>query len=119
MSNTVSNTHGLGVVGKSVPKLENREKVLGKAEYIADIYPPHMVHGALLASPHAHALILGYDVTEALAAPGVVAVLTGDDVGEGRMGAFIKDEHAIAKHRVRYRVPDIGAGINARAGFGG
>jgi CO/xanthine dehydrogenase Mo-binding subunit len=102
MSNTVSNTHGLGVVGKSVPKLENREKVLGKAEYIADIYPPHMVHGALLASPHAHALILGYDVTEALAAPGVVAVLTGDDVGEGRMGAFIKDEHAIAKHRVRY-----------------
>lgn len=96
------NKHGLGGVGQSVPKLENQEKVLGKAEYIADLYPPHMVHAAVLASPHAHALIVGYDITDALAAPGVVAVLTGDDVGEGRMGAFIKDEHAIAKHRVRY-----------------
>ena len=36
------------------------------------------------------------------AAPGVVAVLTGDDVGEGRMGAFIKDEHALAKGKTLY-----------------
>ena len=92
----------LGGVGHSVPKLDNREKVLGKAEYIADLSRPHMVHGAVLGSPHAHALILGYDVSEALAAPGVVAVITGDDVGTGRMGAFIKDENAIAKERVRY-----------------
>lgn len=89
-------------VGQPVPKLENREKVLGKAEYIADLYRPGMVHGAFLGSPHAHARILGYDVSDALKAPGVVAVLTGDDVGDGRMGAFIKDEHAIAKRKVLY-----------------
>jgi CO/xanthine dehydrogenase Mo-binding subunit len=45
---------------------------------------------------------LGYDVSQALAAEGVVAVITGDDVGLGRMGAFIKDEHAIAKGKVLY-----------------
>ena len=90
-------------VGRSIPKLENREKVLGRAEYIDDLYRPGMLHAAILGSPHAHAKILSYDVSEALAAQGVVAVLTGDDVpADGRMGAFIKDEHAIAKGKVLY-----------------
>ena len=90
-------------VGRSIPKLENREKVLGCAQYIDDLYRPGMLHAAILGSPHAHAKILSYDLSEALAAPGVVAVLTGDDVpADGRMGAFIKDEHAIAKGKVLY-----------------
>lgn len=91
-----------GTVGKSVAKPDNLEKVQGRAEYIADLYRPGMLHGAILASPHAHARILGYDLTDAFNAPGVVAIITGDDVGEGRMGAFIKDEHAIAKGKVLY-----------------
>ena len=90
-------------VGRSIPKLENREKVLGRADYIDDLYRPGMLHAAILGSPHAQAKIISYDVSEALAAPGVVAVLTGDDVpADGRMGAFIKDEHAIAKGKVLY-----------------
>ena len=91
-----------GAVGQSVPKVDSLEKVQGRAEYIADLYRPGMLHGAILASPYPHARIRGYDLTEALAAPGVVAIITGDDVGGGRMGAFIKDEHAIAKGKVLY-----------------
>jgi len=89
-------------VGRSIPKLENREKVLGEAQYIADLQRPGMLHAAILGSPYPHARIRGYDTAAALAAPGVVAVLTGDDVGEGRMGAFIKDEHALAKGKTLY-----------------
>ncbi|HEY8013687.1 MAG TPA: molybdopterin cofactor-binding domain-containing protein, partial [Dongiaceae bacterium] len=89
-------------VGRSIPKLENREKVLGEAQYIADLQRPGMLHGAILGSPYPHARIRGYDIAAALAAPGVVGVLTGDDVGEGRMGAFIKDEHALAKGKTLY-----------------
>ncbi len=89
-------------VGQVAEKLDSREKVVGRSEYIADLYRPDMVHAAVLGSPFAHARIVGYDVTEARAAPGVVAVLTGDDVGDGRMGAFIKDEHALAKGKARY-----------------
>jgi len=89
-------------VGRSTPKLENREKVTGRAEYIDDLYRPGMLHAAILGSPYAHARILSYDVSEALAAPGVVGVITGDDVPDGRMGAFIKDEHALAKGKVLY-----------------
>ena len=89
-------------VGQPVAKVDSLEKVRGQAQYIADLYRPGMLHGAILASPYPHARILGYDLTEALAAPGVVAIVTGDDVGDGRMGAFIKDEHAIAKGKVMY-----------------
>lgn len=89
-------------VGRSTPKLENREKVVGRAEYIDDLSRPGILHAAILGSPHAHARILSYDVADALAAPGVVGIITGDDVPDGRMGAFIKDEHALAKGKVLY-----------------
>lgn len=100
--NEFTNTPTGVAVGRSTPKLENREKVTGRAEYIDDLYRPGMLHAAILGSPHAHARILSYDVSEALAAPGVVGVITGDDVPDGRMGAFIKDEHALAKGKVLY-----------------
>ncbi|MCL4800617.1 MAG: xanthine dehydrogenase family protein molybdopterin-binding subunit [Burkholderiales bacterium] len=90
------------VVGQSVPRLEVREKLTGRAQYVADLYRPRMLHGAILGSPHAHARIKSYDVSAARAAPGVHCVLTGEDFGDHRMGAFIKDEHAIAKGKVRY-----------------
>lgn len=92
-----------GAVGQSIAQLEAQEKVCGAAQYIADLYRPKMLHAAVLQSPHAHARILRYDLGEALSLPGVRAIVTGDDVSEGnRMGAFIKDEHAIAKGKVRY-----------------
>jgi CO/xanthine dehydrogenase Mo-binding subunit len=90
-------------VGADVPQVDGREKLDGSAQYIADLYRPGMLHGAILQSPHAHARIRGYDVKAALALPGVRAVVTGDDVPDNQhMGAFIKDEPALAKGKVRY-----------------
>jgi CO/xanthine dehydrogenase Mo-binding subunit len=90
-------------VGAPVAQLESDEKLTGRAQYIADLYRPGMLHGAIAQSPHAHARILGYDLSAALALPGVRAIVTGDDVEDGhRMGAFIKDEPALAKGKVRY-----------------
>lgn len=90
-------------VGRRLPRIESREKAEGRAQYIADLTRPGMLHAAMLQSPHAHARIRGYDTSAALATPGVHAVVTGDDFAEAnRMGAFIKDEHALAKGKVRY-----------------
>lgn len=89
-------------LGDRLPRLEAREKVNGGAQYIADLYRSGMLYAALLGSPYAHARIKGYDVTAAIGMPGVHTVLTGDDFPDGMMGAFIKDEHAIAKYKVRY-----------------
>jgi len=91
-----------GAVGSAFARVDVREKVEGRAQYTADLYRPGMLHGAILGSPHAHARIKSYDIGAALAVTGVHCVITGDDFGDHRMGAFIKDEHAIAKHKVRY-----------------
>jgi len=91
-----------GGVGASLPRLETAEKVTGAAHYIADLYRPNMLHAAIVQSSVAHARITGYDTAAARAIPGVAAVLTGEDFPDGLMGAFIKDEHAIAKDRIRY-----------------
>ena len=39
------------------------DKLTGRAQYIADLYRPGMLHGAILQSPHAHARIRGYDLS--------------------------------------------------------
>ena len=100
-------------VGASIPQLESHEKLTGSAQFIADLSRPGMLHAAIVQSPHAHARIRGYDLQAALALPGVRAIVTGDDLGDGhRMGAFIKDEPAFAKGKVRY-VGEIVAAVAA------
>lgn len=89
-------------VGARLQRVDAREKVDGRARYIADLERPGMLHAAILGSTQPHARIRGYDLAEALAVPGVRAIVTGDDCPHARMGAFIKDEHAIAKGKVRY-----------------
>ncbi|MBK6863522.1 MAG: xanthine dehydrogenase family protein [Ideonella sp.] len=100
-------------VGAPIGQLEGRDKLTGAAQYIADLNRPGLLHGALLQSPYAHARIKRYDLQAALALPGVRAIVTGDDVQEThRMGPFIKDEHALAKGKVRY-VGEIVAAVAA------
>ncbi|MDM0001748.1 xanthine dehydrogenase family protein molybdopterin-binding subunit [Variovorax sp. J22P240] len=102
-----------GGVGQGIPQLEANEKLTGSAQYIADMVRPGMLHGAILQSHLPHARIRGYDLSEALALPGVRAIVTGDDLPDAhRMGAFIKDEPAFAKGKVRY-VGEIVAAVAA------
>ena len=90
-------------LGQRQPQLDAMNRVTGRAAYIADLYRPGMLHGAIAQSDYAHARIKGYDLTEALVVPGVVAIVTGEDFDlSHRMGAFVKDEMALAIDKVRY-----------------
>ena len=89
-------------IGKSPPRLEAAEKAAGQALFSGDMVMPGMLHGALLTSPHAHARILSYDATAALALPGVRAVVTAEDITGGAIGPLVRDEHALARGKVRY-----------------
>ncbi|WP_328946010.1 xanthine dehydrogenase family protein molybdopterin-binding subunit [Streptomyces sp. NBC_00250] len=71
-----------GWIGRSVPRVEDDRLLRGNGRYVDDIALPGAVEAAFLRSPHAHARIESIDVTTALAAPGVVAVWTGDDVAD-------------------------------------
>jgi len=89
-------------VGKNVPKIDALEKVLGKAIYINDIPFPGMLYGRILRSSYPHARVIGIDVSRAQKAPGVKAVITAEDLPDGRYGPFIKDEPVLARTKVRY-----------------
>src|SRR5712691_1274721 len=67
-------------VGHSVRRKEDPRFLRGKGNYIDDVKLPGMLFMDIVRSPHAHAKILSIDSSEALKAPGVVAVVTGKDL---------------------------------------
>ena len=75
-------------VGQPVRRVEDRRFLTGRGHYLDDIVRPHQLHAAVLRSPHAHAVIRGIDVAEAMHAPGVVAVLTGADLAADGLGTI-------------------------------
>ena len=73
-------------IGQPVRRKEDVRLLTGRGTYTDDIDKPGQAHAAILRSPHAHARIVSIDVTEALAAPGVLAVLTGQDADADGIG---------------------------------
>jgi CO/xanthine dehydrogenase Mo-binding subunit len=68
------------VIGLSHPRIDSREKVTGAMRYAADLTVPGLLHARIVPSLYAHARILGIEKATALAMPGVVAILTADDL---------------------------------------
>ncbi len=90
-------------IGKPLPKVDAYAKVTGRALYADDIMLPRMLYGRLLRSPHPHARIIEIDTHRALELPGVLAVITGEDLPQ-RFGILpsSQDEYALAMDKVRY-----------------
>ena len=83
------------VVGASLPHESAVGHVTGAARYVDDLWPDvaHVAHAWPVQAPHAHARVLSIDASAARSAPGVLAVLTGDDVpGENDIGPARHDE---------------------------
>ena len=96
------------VVGQPVPHESARGHVTGEALYTDDLMVrfPSLLHAWPVVAPHAHARLLALDVSPALAEPGVVAVLTGDDVpGEGNSGSNRHDEPLFPDEIMFHRQP--------------
>ena len=88
----------------SVPRRDAWEKVTGRACYAVDATMPNMAYAAVVRSERAHARITAIDRAEAEAAPGVVAVVTADDLGHlgRRFGHIVPDHCILAEGKVRY-----------------
>jgi CO/xanthine dehydrogenase Mo-binding subunit len=96
---------GFRVVHHSVPRKDGPAKVTGQAVYTADIHLPHMAFAKVFRSEVAHARIRSVDASAALARPGVIAVVTGEDLGQlhsQRFGHAVKDHPILAIDKVRY-----------------
>ena len=95
----------LNVAGTSVVRHDLLEKLTGEARYTADLKLPGMLYGAVLRSPHPHADVLSVDTSEAVALPGVRAVVTPQDVPPGRLAPDL----AILDTRVRFVGDEVAA----------
>jgi carbon-monoxide dehydrogenase large subunit len=80
---------GVEGIGARVLRKEDKRYITGRGRYTDDIGLAHMTHAVFVRSPHAHAKIVSIDTSEALAAPGVVGVLTGADLAADKIGGLI------------------------------
>ena len=91
------------VIGKSVVREDAVAKVTGKAIYGGDLYKPGMLHGKVLLSTEAHALVTRIDTRAAARMDGVHAVLTAKDIpGENVYGIALPDQQVLAEDKVRF-----------------
>ncbi|NPT36447.1 xanthine dehydrogenase family protein molybdopterin-binding subunit [Paraburkholderia xenovorans] len=67
------------MIGQPLPRVEDRRFVTGNGKYTDDLQIEGQTYAAFLRSPHAHAGLLSVDISAALDAPGVIAVLVGRD----------------------------------------
>jgi len=70
----------IGGMGHSVKRKEDLRFVQGKGTYVEDVHLPEMVYGQMVRSPYAHARIKAIRTEEARKVPGVLAVMTGQDL---------------------------------------
>lgn len=84
------------VVGSRVHRLDVEEKVLGYGKYPDDFYLDGMCYGSALRSKYPRARVLSIDTSKAKALPGVVAVLTAEDIpGENKIGHLKHDQYTL------------------------
>ena len=101
-----TNPIGGGQIGRSVPRLEAREKVTGRAEYTHLMRLPGMLHGKIFRSTVAHGRIKSVDVSAAKKIPGVYRVITSEDVVKvipnPYYGPAFHDQPILAMEKVRF-----------------
>ncbi len=102
------------IIGKRMPRVDSRAKVMGKVRFSADIKLHGMLVGKIKRSPYAHARIIRIDTSKALALPGVKAVVTGKDTEGVKWGVFgyTRDQQFIQTDKARY-IGDEVAGVAA------
>jgi CO/xanthine dehydrogenase Mo-binding subunit len=93
-------------IGRSIPRLEARVKVTGRAEYAHNLRLPGMLFGKLFRSTVAHGRIRAIDTSAAAAMDGVVRVVTGEDIRKlipsPYYGPAFHDQPILALDKVRY-----------------
>ena len=86
------------------PRRDAWAKVTGRAGYASDATMANMAWAAVVRSDRAHARIVAVDADEARRAPGVIGVITADDLGDlgRRFGHIVCDHPILAESKVRY-----------------
>jgi carbon-monoxide dehydrogenase large subunit len=79
---------GAPLIGARVQRKEDYRFLTGAGQYTDDVTLPRQTHAAFVRSPHAHAKIKSVSTSKAKAAPGVLAVYTGEDIAAAKLGGL-------------------------------
>jgi CO/xanthine dehydrogenase Mo-binding subunit len=93
-------------IGRSLPRIEGRDKVSGRAEYTHNLTLPGMLHAKIFRSTIAHGRIKSIDTSAAKKVPGVYRVVTIDDImtviPNPYYGPAFHDQPILAHEKVRF-----------------
>ena len=93
------------LVGSRVERKEDKKFLTGKGRYTADITLAHQTHAVFVRSPHARAQIKKVDITKASKSPGVVAILTGKDLADDKLGGLSAGRKIVSEDGSEMKVP--------------
>ena len=85
------------ILGNRVRRVEDPDLLTGRGTFVGNLRIPGMLQAAFVRSPFAHAAIRSIDTGEAAGMPGVVAVLTADDIGVAPFHGFMVLNEACAR----------------------
>src|SRR5450755_2181635 len=92
-------------IGQPVRRKEDFRLLTGSGCYVDDLALSNMAHAVMVRSPHAHARIVSVDKAAALAAPGVLAVLTGADCRADGLGPLPHNAGLMGPPDLAVRLP--------------
>src|SRR6059058_4178023 len=102
-----------GGVGQSIKRKEDARFIRGKGNYVDDVRLPGMIWLDIVRSPYAHAKITKIDTSKALAIPGVLAVITGQDLAKYNlhwMPTLMSDTQMVLPvEKVMYQAQEVAA----------
>ena len=93
------------LVGSRVERKEDKRFLTGKGQYTADINLVHQTYASFVRSPHARAKINKVDISKAEKSPGVVKILTGEDLAKDKIGGLIAGWKIVSQDGKDMKVP--------------
>jgi carbon-monoxide dehydrogenase large subunit len=93
------------MIGAALQRLEDERFLTGQGRFVDDLRPFGTVFLHVVRSPHAHARLLAIDKAAALAAPGVLLVLTGEDAAQENLGGLPCEAYPALPHGSAYHRP--------------
>ena len=93
------------LIGSKIERKEDKKFLTGKGRYTADINLVHQTYAYFVRSPHARAKINKVDIAKALKVPGVIKILTGDDLAKDKIGGLIAGWKIVSQDGKDMKVP--------------
>ena len=101
----------IGGMGHSIKRKEDSRFIQGKGNYVDDVHLPGMVFGHMVRSPYAHARLKSINTEKAKELPGVLAVITGEDLAKANLAwmptLFFDKQMVLATGKVLFQAQEV------------